>query len=154
MSSKSTKPDWSVSPVDFGRSLKGFGINLLVTNMENSLKFATQVLKAKTVYWNEDFAVLSQGSNQWMLHTDHTYSHNSYLGIAQGQEARGTGVELRLYDLDPDQAELDARDGDYVVFAGSANKPHGLRECYILDPDGFCWIPSRPLSDDEVKDVG
>ncbi len=145
MTSKSTKPDWSISAPDFGRSLKGFGVNLLVRDIEISLKFATDILHAKTVYWNEDFAVLSHDNMQWMLHTDHTYSHNPYLGIAEGQQTRGTGVELRLYNLNPDDAENRARNAGYIVLTSCADKPHGLRECYIIDPDGYCWVPSVPL---------
>ena len=28
------------------------------------------------------------------------------------------------------------------VLAEAADKPHGLRESYILDPDGYCWVPA------------
>ncbi|MDX1738615.1 MAG: hypothetical protein R3261_10280 [Alphaproteobacteria bacterium] len=152
MTSKSTKSPWHVNPVDYGRSLKGLGINLLVRDMEASLDFYKSVVQAHVNYWNEDFAVLSRGDVQWMLHADHTYSDNSYQGIVTGQEARGTGIELRLYDLDPDLAEAKAREGDFIILNGSLNKPHGLRECYLLDPDGYCWVPSRPLTDEEVAE--
>jgi hypothetical protein len=30
------------------------------------------------------------------------------------------------------------------VLQAPADKPHGLREAYILDPDGYCWVPGRP----------
>ena len=76
MATRSTKPDWSVSAVDYGRSLKGFGANLLVRDVEASKNFAEQVLNAGVVYWNEDFAVLHAGEAQWMLHADHTYDDN------------------------------------------------------------------------------
>lgn len=152
MASKSTKKPWEVSAADFGASLKGFGVNLLVKDIETSIAFAESILLAKTIYWNEDFAVMQHGETQWMLHADHSYSDNSYLGIVQGQEARGTGIELRLYDLDPDEAEERARDADAIVLNGSMNKPHGLRECYLIDPDGYCWVPSRPLTEEERQD--
>ena len=32
-----------------------------------------------------------------------------------------------------------------AVLAESADKPHGLRESYIVDPDGYVWVPDRPL---------
>jgi hypothetical protein len=38
------------------------------------------------------------------------------------------------------------RDGGYTVLANSLNKAHGLRKAYILDPDGYCWVPYTPLS--------
>jgi hypothetical protein len=53
-------------------------------------------------------------------------------------------VELRLYGVDPDQAEAAARRRDAVVLAGAADKEHGLREAYIVDDDGYVWVPSVP----------
>jgi hypothetical protein len=38
-----------------------------------------------------------------------------------------------------------ARDGGYTVLAGALDKSHGLREAYILNPDGYCWVPDIPL---------
>ncbi len=149
MSSKSSKPDWSISPANYGKSLKGFGINLLVTNMEASVNFAKDVLGADVLYWNEDFAVLSWGDIQWMLHTDHTYENNPLLGFVSGGNGRGQGAEFHLYELDPDQAEERARARGDTILSGALNKAHGLRECYILDPDGYCWVASRPLMGNE-----
>jgi hypothetical protein len=61
-------------------------------------------------------------------------------------EGRGAGAELRLYGRDPDAAEAVARDlADEmggVVLAGAADKPHGVREVYLLDPEGYCWVPT------------
>ena len=37
-----------------------------------------------------------------------------------------------------------ARDLGGVVLAGAADKPHGVREAYILDPEGYCWVPTVP----------
>ena len=34
----------------------------------------------------------------------------------------------------------------YTVLAGAADKPHGLREAYIADPDGYVWVLDRPLA--------
>ena len=84
-----------------------------------------------------------------MLHADSTYHSNPLVGFVKDVEGRGQGIELRLYDLDPDEAEARANENGYVVLAGSANKPHGLRECYILYSDGYCWVPSRSLREGE-----
>ena len=32
-----------------------------------------------------------------------------------------------------------------VVLQAPADKPHGLREAYILCGNGYAWVPSRPL---------
>lgn len=39
-----------------------------------------------------------------------------------------------------------ARRLGYAALAGAADKPHGLREVYILDDDGYLWAPGRPLA--------
>ncbi len=111
MATKRTKPRWSVSAVEYGKSLKGFGVNLLVRDVEASKNFAEQVLNASVVYCNEDFAVLRAGETQWMLHADHTYADNPLLGFVEGVEGRGQGVELHLYERDSDEAEAVARTG-------------------------------------------
>ena len=41
-----------------------------------------------------------------------------------------------------DVAEQLARKYNYEILQPCTNKPHGLRECYILDEDGYCWVPS------------
>ena len=129
----------------FGRGLgSGIGINLLVTDVETSARFQAAVLDAEISYWDQDFAILTSHGSTWMLHHDRTYRDHPLSGIAQGAEGRGAGAELRLYGRDPDEAEAVAVALGGTVLAGAADKPHGLREAYILDPDGYLWVPSVP----------
>ena len=72
-------------------------------------------------------------------------THAVHTGIVAGLEARGAGVELRLYGCDPDVAEAKARELGFTILAGSIDKPHGLRECVILDDDGYAWVPAVAL---------
>lgn len=130
---------------EYGRGLKGFGVNLLVSDVVASVAFATAVLGAEAVYHDADFAVLWRGAVEWMLHADHAYADHPLAGFVKGLDGRGAGVELRLYDCDPDAAEAAARAAGYLVLAGAADKPHGLREAFILDPDGYCWVPGRAI---------
>lgn len=142
MATKRTGTPWV--PADaFGRTLKGFGVNLLVRDINASVVFATRVLGADVIYKDADFAVLRRDGAQWLLHADHTYEDNPLHGFVAGDAARGAGVELRLYDCDPDAAEAAARAGGHTVLAGATDKPHGLREAYLLDDDGYCWVASR-----------
>ena len=69
------------------------------------------------------------------------------LGLVQDMEGRGAGIELRLYGCSPDAAEARARAGGWTVLAGSADKPHGLRECVILDHEGYAWVPGTGIPD-------
>jgi catechol 2,3-dioxygenase-like lactoylglutathione lyase family enzyme len=144
--------DSFMSAEDYGRSLKGIGINLLVRDIARSALFARDVLGAEIVYSDKDFAVLRQGPHpaasdrraEWMLHTDGTYHSNPLLGLLSDVSVRGAGVEIRLYHCDPDRAVAQAKAHHHHVLSPAADKPHGLREAYILDPDGYCWVPSMP----------
>jgi hypothetical protein len=95
------------------------------------------------VYADEDFALLKGAHGQWMLHADHTYADHPLSGLVTGLAGRGAGIELRLYRTSPDAIEERARRLGYTVLAGSMDKPHGLRECFILDDDGYTWVPSQ-----------
>ena len=137
-----------MSAEEYGRSLKGLGINLLVRDVVRSVAFAKDVLGAVTVYADADFAVLQYRSGrtaaEWMLHADGTYHANPLLPLLDDSAPRGLGAEIRLYDCDPDAAVARAKAHGHHVLAEAGDKPHGLREAYILDPDGYCWVPGRP----------
>ena len=131
-----------MSPPDYGRSLRpGVTFSLLVRDVERSVRFAEQVLSATATYWDKDFAAMRWAGGEWQFHADHTYSDNPLSGFLKGVEGRGVGVELRIYGADPDLAEAAARDGGWTVLAGAMDKPHGLRECIIVDDDGYAWVP-------------
>ncbi len=131
-----------MSPDDYGRSLRpGLGVNLLVKDVAGSVRFAETVLGATATYADADFAVLRAAGSEWMLHADHTYLDNALTGVIQGTEARGAGIELRLYGIDPDTAEQAARAGGWTVLAGAMDKPHGLREAVLIDDEGYVWVP-------------
>jgi catechol 2,3-dioxygenase-like lactoylglutathione lyase family enzyme len=132
-------------PADaYGRSLKGFGVNLIVRDVAKALGFYTRVLGATAVYADADFAVVRRGLVEWMIHADHTYAKHPLFEALRDDLPRGLGAELRLHDADPDGCEARARALGHTVLAASADKPHGLRECYLLDPDGYLWVPDAP----------
>lgn len=131
---------------DYGRGLgPGFGVNLLVRDVKASADFQRQVLGCEIVYEDSDFAVVRSNGSEWMLHADHAYRDNPLTGIVGGAETRGAGVELRLYGVDPDAAEARAGARGDIVLAGTLDKPHGLRECVLIDPDGYVWVPGIAL---------
>jgi predicted enzyme related to lactoylglutathione lyase len=131
----------------FGRALgPGIGLNLLVSDVEAAARFQATVLGAVVDYWDRDFAILRAQGAVWMLHSDRSYRNHPLSGIAKAAEGRGAGAELRLYGRDPDAAqavaEVVAHSLGGVVLASAADKPHGVREAYILDPEGYCWVPT------------
>ena len=129
---------------EYGRSLAGFGVNLLVREIAPAVAFHRTVLNATVVYEDPDFAVLRHGPAEMMLHADHTDDRHPIRSRLDGK--RGNGIELRLHQTDPDAAEAAARAGGYEIMAPAADKGHGLREAYIVDPDGYIWVPDRPVS--------
>jgi len=138
-----TGDPWMPAPA-YGRSLGGLTLNLLVRNIAAALPFHREVLGAEVVYSDPDFAVLRYGEVEWMLHADHTYlDHPLHPSLAE-DGPRGVGVELRLHGRDPDVAEAAARRLGCTVLAGSTDKPHGLREAYLSDTDGYLWVPDVP----------
>jgi hypothetical protein len=142
---KRTKTPWMKAP-DFGRSLpRGVGLNLLVPEVGPMEQFCRAVLGATTVYSDEDFAVIELLGSVFMLHADHAYSDHPLSGVVAGAEARGIGAEIRLYGADPDAIEARAiANGDFVL-AGSIDKPHGIRECFVAAPGGYVFVPSKAI---------
>ena len=68
--------------------------------------------------------------------------YSPVLNFIKSSKSKGLRIELRVIGCDPDIAEERARKENYIIISNSMNKPHGMRECYILDNNGFCWVPS------------
>lgn len=138
---KRTKDPWMKAD-EFGRALpKGVGVNLLVRELEQHLAFCRDVLGAMILYSDEDFAAVELAGSVFMLHGDHTYADHPMHGVVSSAEGRGVGIELRIYGVEPDKLEERARQHGHPVLAGSSDKPHGLRECHIVGPEGYIWVP-------------
>ncbi|WP_353644059.1 hypothetical protein [Mesorhizobium sp. WSM2239] len=145
MAMKRTGTPWMKAD-DFGRSLpRGIGLNLLVSEIAPMETFCRNVLGARTVYSDEDFGVIEILDSIFMLHADHSYSDNPMSGVIAGAETRGAGIEIRLYGAYPDGIEARARDEGHIILAGSVDKPHGLRECHIVGPEGYVFVPSEAI---------
>jgi catechol 2,3-dioxygenase-like lactoylglutathione lyase family enzyme len=135
------KPNGAV----YGRALRGFGVNLLVRDVLASVAFQTEVLGVEQVYSNADFAIMRHQGMEWMLHADHTYHDNPLLGLTGDGAIRGAGIELRVYGVDPDAAAARAEAAGHAVLKAPGDRPHGLREAFIVDPDGYVWVPGTAL---------
>lgn len=130
------------SAADYGRSLRGLGVNLIVRDVGRAVHFACHVLGASLRFRTDAFAALQLGGHDFMVHVPSSYRGNELYGTLASDAPRGVGIELRCYGVDPDGAETRARMLGYTVLAGTIDKPHGLRECMLVDDDGFVWIPS------------
>lgn len=131
---------------EFGRALpRGLGLNLLVPDIEPMRQFCADVLGGRIVYADADFCVVDLAGSILLLHADHTYRDQEMFGVFDGVEARGIGAEIRVYGVDPDAIEARARSAGHVVLSGSIDKPHGLRECHIVGPSGYVFVPGKAI---------
>lgn len=135
----------TVSADAFGASLRGLGINILVSDLPRCVDFLTDVFAMNAHQASADFAIMVYQSQVFQLHSDATYAAHPLQALVPENPPRGLGIELRLYDSDPDTAAARAEAMGAMVLQAPSDKPHGLRECAILGPDGYLWVPSRPL---------
>lgn len=134
----------TVSAEAFGASLRGIGLNLLVRDVEAECTFLETVFGMVSHRVSPDFAIVTYGKELFQLHSDGTYSENPLLNLLPENPPRGPGIEIRLYDTDPDNAAARAEAAGGVILQEPTDKPHGLRETYILCENGYAWVASRP----------
>jgi len=135
----------TASPTAFGRSLRGIGLNLLIRDVAAEVAFLETVFGLTCHRVSADFAIVTYGDQRFQLHADHSYHSSPLLGLLPETPPRGAGIEIRLYDSDPDQAATRAGAFGATLLQPPTDKPHGLREAYILCPDGYAWVPSREI---------
>jgi uncharacterized glyoxalase superfamily protein PhnB len=144
MTMKRTGAGWV--PADgYGRSLPKFTVNLLVRDVQRALPFYGEVLQATVDYADEDFAALELQGTQFMLHADHAYDHHPVHKRLAAPGLRGTGVELRVMGINPDQAEQRARAANVRIVQPAKDFPHGWRDVMLQDPDGYIWAVGIPI---------
>ena len=147
MTMKRTGPGW-IPAESYGRSLPKFTVHLLVRDVQRSVPFYRDVLQATIHYADEDFAALELPGTQFMLHGDHAYNHHPYAARLSTPGPRGTGVELRVMGIDPDEAERRARASNATVLQPAKDFPHGWRDALLEDPDGYVWAVGIPIGDE------
>ena len=135
----------TVSAAEFGASLRGIGLNLLTRDVRRMVGQLSEVFGMTAFRVSDDFAIVTYGDQVFQIHADRTYASNPLIGLLPELPPRGAGVEIRLYDTDPDQAADIAEDNGFTILPPPTDKPHGLRECYLLCAAGSAWVPSRPL---------
>jgi len=136
----------TVGAESFGASLRGIGLNLLVRDVVAQVAFLETVFGMKAHQPTADFAIMRYGDQLFQLHSDGTYHSNPLLGLIPESPPRGGGVEIRLYDTDPEDACLRAQAAGGTILQAPADKPHGLREAYILCGNGYAWVPSTAIA--------
>lgn len=98
----------TISADQFGRSLTGVGINILVKDVQRTVNFLQHVFALRCHQVTADFAIMSHGTNVFQLHADHTYHSHPMINLLPDNPPRGSRIEIRLYDCDPDAAVKNA----------------------------------------------
>ena len=129
----------------FGASLRGIGLNVLVRDVERQASFLTGVFGMTAHQLTRDFAIMAYHGQVMQIHADHTYAGNPLPSLLPEAGPRGAGAELRLYQSDPDEAARRAPEFGGHVLQAPKDKPHGIREAYILCENGYAWVASLPL---------
>jgi len=143
----------TVTPEEFGAGLRGIGLNLLVPDVPRTARFLEAVFDMRAHRVSADYAIMALGGQVMQLHSDRSFSNHPLLGVLPETPPRGAGIEIRLYDGDPDAAAVRAEPAGGTVLQAPRDKPHGLREAVILCRDGYAWVPSRPLVTREDADA-
>jgi len=134
-----------MSAADYGRTLSGLSVNLIVRDVARSIPFYTKVLELRLLYSDEDFAAFEREGMRLQLHADHTYARMPWAARLREDSRRGLGAEIRILGVDPDAAAKRARDGGFMVLVPVRDWPHGWRDCVLEDPDGYTFAVGVPL---------
>jgi hypothetical protein len=105
--------------------------------------FLESVFALKCHQVSDNFAIVSHENHVFQLHADQTYHSHPMINLVPENPPRGLGIEIRLYDCDPDTAVKNAETHQYHVLEAALTKPHGLREAFIQCHDGYVWCPSK-----------
>jgi catechol 2,3-dioxygenase-like lactoylglutathione lyase family enzyme len=125
---------------EYGRTLAGLSLNLIVRDVARSTPFYWEVLGFRVQHQTDDYAALEREGATIQLHADRTYTRQPWGPLLGGTGKRGFGVEIRLMGIDPDDAERRARAGGHTVLVGARDwPPHGWRDCVLEDPDGYTF---------------
>lgn len=123
----------------YGALLPPLSLNLIVEDIERSVRFYQVVFEAEVHYYDIDFAAVRVGPVEVMLHADHTHDDHPWSpALAEGQ-TRGLGLQLRVLGVDPDGVEARAREIGATIARPASDKGHGWREVLVRDPDGYEW---------------
>jgi uncharacterized glyoxalase superfamily protein PhnB len=123
----------------YGALLPPLSLNLIVSDVERSVKFYQAVFDAEVHYYDIDFGAARIGPAEVMLHADHTHNEHPWYAQMQDGVSRGVGMQIRLLGLDPDAIEASAKSANATIIAPATDKGHGWREVLVRDPDGYEW---------------
>ena len=84
----------AISADEFGRSLSGVGVNILVKDVRRTVSFLERVFALKCHQVSNDFAIVSHEHHVFQLHADHTYHSHPMINLVPENPPRG--LELKF----------------------------------------------------------
>ncbi len=134
----------TMSAEKFDKSLTGLGVTIIVKNPARTAQFLEAIFELYPSQLSADFGLIRYQGDIFELHGDKSFAtHPSYPHLPENPP-RGAGIEIHLYNSDPDQACAKAQTYGSLILQLATDKPHGLCEATILCSDGYMWVPSRP----------
>ncbi len=128
----------------FAHRLRGVGVNLIVRDVPAMVRFMAEVFGLRSHRVSADFALLDHDGALIQLHADRTFARHPLHALLPEGAPRGSGLQFYLFGIDPDGAARRAEAAGGVLLEPPATKPHGLRECTILAPEGHAFSPAIP----------
>lgn len=137
----------TVAAASFGHALRGISVNLLVRDVAAEAAFLAGVFGMQAHRVSHDFAIMLHVGQPFQLHSDGSFRNHPLHALLPESAPRGTGIELRLHEADPDQAiaRLAGFPEGMLLQPATDKTGHGLREAVILCPNGYAWVPSRRI---------
>ena len=87
----------TVKAENFGRSLTGLGLNLLVRDVPGLSLFLADVFDMSVYRMSTDFAILKYSDALFQIHADHTYHSHPLPSLLPESGVRGGGIEAVRY---------------------------------------------------------
>ena len=131
---------------EVGRVLRGFGLKRFCRQVIPLADSIAPALEMRVIRANDDYAIIvgPKVAERLIiqLHAVSTYHVNPLPSLLPEVGARGAGAEFRLFDMDLDAANHWAEVAGWHILQPPTDKPHGLRECFLLILEGYCWGPA------------
>jgi uncharacterized repeat protein (TIGR01451 family) len=94
---------------------------------------------------DDHLLLVGHGPHLLQFHADATFASHPLLNLLPENPPRGAGIQIYLFDTDPDVAATRAPALGGTVHEPPRDKPHGLREATILAPEGQSFTAAKAI---------
>ncbi len=135
----------TVGGAALGRSLTGVGLNILTRDAGALARFVSEVFGLTLLRESRDFALVQHQGQIIQFHSDAAFAGHPLYALLPENPPRGTGVQIYLFNTDPDASAVRAEALGGSLLELPRDKPHGLREATILSPEGHAFTSAKIL---------